>query len=149
MKLHTIYDGCVRLASPGRPRSAPGTFEKLWRQPPSALLVERVTWGWPQVHDVTTRGWVVVSISSFVRGSPEWAPQGRHREANRTHTIYKVHYNLFVHPDCQDLLDAGYKEDGIYTIHPFQNDEGMKVFCDMTKNTGWIVSTCKFIFGLQ
>jgi hypothetical protein len=43
--------------------------------------------------------------------------------------------------DCQALLDAGFKEDGIYTIHPYQNDEGVKVFCDMTKHTGWIVST--------
>ncbi|XP_033638437.1 microfibril-associated glycoprotein 4-like [Asterias rubens] len=41
--------------------------------------------------------------------------------------------------DCQALLDAGFKEDGIYTIHPYQNDEGVKVFCDMTKHTGWIV----------
>ncbi|XP_071795628.1 uncharacterized protein [Asterias amurensis] len=41
--------------------------------------------------------------------------------------------------DCQALLDAGYKEDGIYTIHPFQNDKGIKVFCDMTHHTGWIV----------
>ncbi|XP_071795634.1 coagulation factor VIII-like [Asterias amurensis] len=41
--------------------------------------------------------------------------------------------------DCQALLDAGYKDNGIYTIHPYQNDEGIKVFCDMTKHTGWIV----------
>ncbi|XP_071795614.1 uncharacterized protein [Asterias amurensis] len=41
--------------------------------------------------------------------------------------------------DCQALLDVGYKEDGIYTIHPYQNDEGIKVFCDLTKHTGWIV----------
>ncbi|XP_071796301.1 uncharacterized protein [Asterias amurensis] len=41
--------------------------------------------------------------------------------------------------DCQALLDAGYKEDGIYTIHPYQNDEGIEVFCDMKKHTGWIV----------
>ena len=37
------------------------------RSPPSALLVERVTWGWPEVHDVTTRGWVVVRLA-LVRG---------------------------------------------------------------------------------
>ena len=52
--------------------------------------------------------------------------------------------NIFVlniPSDCQDLLDAGHKEDGIYTIHPIQNENGIQVFCDMTKHTGWIVST--------
>ena len=39
---------------------------------PSSLLVERVTWGWPAVHDVTTRGWVIVRLA-LVRSSPEWA----------------------------------------------------------------------------
>ncbi|XP_071795900.1 uncharacterized protein [Asterias amurensis] len=48
-------------------------------------------------------------------------------------------YTADTFSDCQALLDAGFKEDGIYTIHPYQNDEGVKVFCDMTKHTGWIV----------
>ncbi|XP_071795635.1 uncharacterized protein [Asterias amurensis] len=48
------------------------------------------------------------------------------------------HYGCHM-KDCQDLLDAGRKEDGIYTIHPIQNDNGIQVFCDMTKHTGWIV----------
>ena len=47
---------------------------------------------------------------------------------------------LYFHPDCQALFDDGYKESGIYTIHHFQNDDGMKVFCEMTNQTGWIVS---------
>ena len=55
---------------------------------------------------------------------------------------------LFISSDCQALLDAGYKEDGIYTIHPFQNDEGIKVFCDMTHHTGWIVSA-QVVFYLR
>ncbi|XP_033639071.1 microfibril-associated glycoprotein 4-like [Asterias rubens] len=46
--------------------------------------------------------------------------------------------------DCQALLDAGFKEDGIYTIHPYQNDEGVKVFCDMTKHTSWIVAQRRY-----
>ncbi|XP_033640221.1 coagulation factor VIII-like isoform X2 [Asterias rubens] len=41
--------------------------------------------------------------------------------------------------DCQALLDAGHKLDGIYTIYPYQNDTGIKVFCDMKSDTGWIV----------
>ncbi|XP_071803933.1 uncharacterized protein [Asterias amurensis] len=41
--------------------------------------------------------------------------------------------------DCQALLDAGHKLDGIYTIYPYQNDTGRKVFCDMKSDTGWIV----------
>ena len=48
--------------------------------------------------------------------------------------------------DCQALLDAGNKDNGIYTIHPFQNNEGIKVLCDMTNHTGWIVSTQVFVF---
>ena len=48
-----------------------------------------------------------------------------------------IMYNF---PDCQALLDAGYTEDGVYTIHPFQKGEGTDVFCDMRKHTGWIVS---------
>ncbi|XP_071796300.1 uncharacterized protein [Asterias amurensis] len=50
------------------------------------------------------------------------------------HDHYRCHFH-----DCQALMDASYREDGIYTIHPFQNNEGIKVFCDMTKRTGWIV----------
>ena len=49
------YYGCVRLASLGRPRSAPSTFEQLWRHfrgssgsAPITLLVEWVTWGRPR-----------------------------------------------------------------------------------------------------
>ncbi|XP_071796313.1 uncharacterized protein [Asterias amurensis] len=50
------------------------------------------------------------------------------------HDHYECHFK-----DCQNLLDAGYKHNGIYTIHPYQYDKGIKVFCDMTKQTGWIV----------
>ncbi|XP_071795596.1 uncharacterized protein [Asterias amurensis] len=58
---------------------------------------------------------------------------------NRCQSTQQGEQILHTFTDCQALLDAGYKEDGEYTIHPFQNDEGIKVFCDMTKHTGWIV----------
>ena len=74
-----VCPGCVRLAL-GRPRSAPSMFEYLWRHSrgspgsaPSALLVAQVTWGWPQVHDITKRA---VSDSSF---SSSDAHPGEHR----------------------------------------------------------------------
>ena len=54
-----------------------------------ALLVEWVTWGWHEVHDVTTRGRVIIQLALLFRGSPEWALRGRHREANRAHPIYR------------------------------------------------------------
>ena len=55
---------CIRLASLGRPWTAPGVRSNSFDvisgahlgQPPIALLVERVTWGWPEVHGVTTKG---------------------------------------------------------------------------------------------
>ena len=88
------YNGCVRLASHGStpicPRYVRIAFIRHSRgspgSTPSALLVEWVTWGWPEVHDVTMRGWVSVRLA-LVRGSPEWAQRGRHREAYQTHTM--------------------------------------------------------------
>ncbi|XP_071796274.1 uncharacterized protein [Asterias amurensis] len=63
------------------------------------------------------------------------------------HVLYEKHpYAGFLYvvghkfpADCQALLDAGNNDNGIYTIHSFQNNEGIKVLCDMTNHTGWIV----------
>ena len=35
----------------------------------SALRVERVTWGWPEVNGITTRGLVIVQLAHG-KGSP-------------------------------------------------------------------------------
>ena len=85
--------GCVWLASLGRPRCAPGTkaltsFQWLTRVSPHCGMGH---WGWPEVHDITTRGFVIVRLA-LVRGSTEWALRGRHGEANRTHPKMK---NIF------------------------------------------------------
>ena len=104
--------GCVRLASLGRPWSAPGTFEKLSSHSrgstgsaPCALLVERVTLelarGARRHHE---RASAIVRLA-LVRGSPGWAPpRGRPREAKRTHPIIlskpmwkEVHSSFGIH----------------------------------------------------
>ena len=72
---------CVRIALM--------SFQGLTRLSPKCLACGMVTWGWPEVHDVTTRGQVIVRLA-LVRGSPVWAPQSRHGEANRMHPLSAI-----------------------------------------------------------
>ena len=58
------------------------SFEGLTRISPKCSACGTGHWGRPEVHDVTTRGWVIVRLA-LVRGSPKWAPRGRHGEANQ------------------------------------------------------------------
>ena len=62
------------------------SFQGLTRVSPKCPACWQATWSWPKVHDVTTRGWVIVLLA-LVRGSPKWAPRGQHREANRMHPL--------------------------------------------------------------
>ena len=86
------YIGCVRLASLGRPRCvriALASFQGLTRVSPQCLACEVGHLG------VTRCAWryhkrvSMIARLSLVRGSPEWAPGDRPREANRTHPMCK------------------------------------------------------------
>ena len=67
-----------------------------------------------QVHDVSGERWVIVRLVLVRSSSPEWAPRGRPREANRTHPMLTrirlplklpCHmYNLWLVP-CSFLID--------------------------------------------
>ncbi|XP_038062039.1 ficolin-3-like [Patiria miniata] len=48
--------------------------------------------------------------------------------------------NHETYTSCQMLLNAGYSDNGIYTIYPSGMAEGLQVYCDMeTDGGGWII----------
>lgn len=51
---------------------------------------------------------------------------------------------LFEARDCVDLLEKGFKQDGVYLINP-DNNGSFYVFCDQTTNGGgWVVFQKRF-----
>ena len=82
------YIGCVRLASLGRPWSAPvhsNSFDGAHRVSPQCPACGvghlRVTWGACRHHE---RASVIIRLA-LVRGSPKWVLRDRTREAYRMH----------------------------------------------------------------
>ncbi|XP_062603444.1 microfibril-associated glycoprotein 4-like [Saccostrea cucullata] len=68
--------------------------------------------------------------------------KGLEQDVTKTYEDFKIVKEglKLKHVDCQDLFMyiTGYKQSGVYTIYPFDNETRFKVFCDMeTEGGGW------------